>query len=133
MKRQKTGHKPGFGSVATREDFAEVFGTAVHVPARSEAALKSDRFLSQEAVAFFILKELAPALGLSSKIVRIRNERSRYLVIYEILKAYAKIAQGRLFLETTSLQDLLQESAKDLGREAQDDAGKSAPTSAKHK
>ena len=53
-------------------------------------------------------------------------------MIYEILKAYAKIAQGRLVLDTTSVQDLLKVNTNS-GDTEDDDGGNQTQTTTNNK
>lgn len=106
--------RAGFKSVETREDFRKLFGDSVKLPSKpdkpSQAGLQLQTHLTDEAASYLISTELAPSLALSSSILRIRNEKARYLVIYEILKVFAKLAQGHLILEARSVEEALADS-----------------------
>ena len=86
----------------------------------SEAGLTLTTKFTDEAVSYLISNELAPALALSRSILKIRNEKARYLVIYEILKVFAKLARGRLILEARSVAEALADTQQSADDEDED-------------
>lgn len=115
-----------FGKLETREDFRKVFGTSVHLPMKpdepSQAGLNLTTKITDEAVSYLSSIKLAPALALSRSVLRIRNGKARYLVIYDTLKVFAKLARGRLILEARSVEEALADE-----QQSDEDEGSMAP------
>lgn len=114
--------RPGFGSIETRDQFEALFGETVKLPLKpdnpSQAGLHITTQLADDAASYLISSELAPALALCRSILRIRNEKARYLVIYEVLKVFAKLARGRLILEARTVEEALDdEQSQDEGEQ----------------
>lgn len=99
----------GANSVETREDFKRVFGSRVQVPLRpdnaSQAGLSVQTRFDDEAALYFNRVELAPLLADTRSFVRIRDEKARGLVVYDVLKLISKLQQDSLILEARTVAE----------------------------
>ncbi|KAL9026893.1 MAG: hypothetical protein Q9180_007409 [Flavoplaca navasiana] len=98
-----------FRSVETREDFTKVFGSGVRLPVRpetaSQAGLRVQTRFDDDAASYFNKTELAPALAVIRSLVRVRDEKARGLVVYDVLKLISKLERNSLILEARTVAE----------------------------
>ena len=97
--------RAGFRSVTNRNELYETFGKG-KLPGSGVFQLTSTVELDLEASRAF-LEALSPELALADYIVRIRNEKSRYLIVYEVLKQFIRFGRGHILLEASTVEEAM--------------------------
>lgn len=73
----------------------------------SQAGLSVQTRFDDHAASYFNRTELAPVLAVTRSFVRVRDEKARGLVVYDVLKLISKLQRNSLILEAGTVKEAI--------------------------